>query len=453
MFLGTAALFALALGLGGLGPHAPLFNGLIEAAAFSLLVAVAIFGRTEWPTRADHLGPVLFLVLMLAIGLAQLIPLPQATWATLPGREVPALVAETLGWTDRSRPLSLAPEDTRLVIQSWLPPIAIFFATAAATHEERRLLARLVVAAAALSSVVGLLQLSFGDGTFFLDPGGIAGRYPGLFANYNHQAVFLAAAVALLPAAWNGTGKRGSLWPWWPAAFWALASVGTLITSSRAGLTLFALASLVTAARMVGSRSAGRGSGRRRRALLVIGVAIAAIGFLWLIAPSSYRAELIGSRFGAVGDDARYEFWATTVEAIRTTFPYGAGFGTFEPVYQLVEPLEHVREIVVNHAHNDYLEFVLEAGAAGILLLLLFVIWFGERVIAIARRGKRDDPLAWSGVTIVLLVMLHSLVDYPLRTEAIGCTFAFACALLLAPLGDRSSRARVRAPLATRALA
>ena len=448
MFLGTAALFSLALALGGLGPHAPLLGGLIEAAAFPLLIAVVSLGSIQSIGRREHVGPILFLALLVGLGLAQLLPLPAHVWRDLPGREVSQMVLTTLGQADRPRPLSLAPEDTRLAIQAWIPPIAIFAATLVATRQERSWLAGLVVLAAAISSVLGLLQLSFGDGTFFLDPGGISTRYPGLFANYNHQAVFLAAAVALLPSVRYGERRALGAHDWPVAAFWALALVGTLITSSRAGLALFALSSTITALQMLRRTGPAHGvrlADHQRKVLVFLAAAGGLVLALWLAA-SGYRAELLSTRFGTVESDFRYEFWRITLDAATSFLPFGAGFGTFESAYQLTEPLENVRDFIVNHAHNDYLEIILEAGIAGALLILLFLMWFAGRLVALVRSRGLSDPLAWSGATIVILVLLHSLVDYPLRTEAIGCVFAFACALLISSADGIPDRARTRVP-------
>lgn len=452
MFLGTAALFALALVLGGLGPHAPLLGGLIEAAAFPLLVATVLFGRIRSIARPDCIVPVVFLLLLLALGLSQLIPLPPATWRSLPDRDAPIMVLETLGQAQRWRPLSLAPEDTRLVLQSWLPPIAIFLATVTASREERVRLALLVIAAAVLSSLLGLLQLSFGDGTLFLYLAPPLTRYPGLFANYNHQAVFLAAAVTLIPAAWGAERGGRGVRLWWPAAFWVLAVFGALITSSRAGLALFVAASLLCAVRMFRALPGRGGSAGRplrggvRPAVWLTLSAVALIGVMGWMTVGGYRGELMASRFGSVGADARYQFWTTTLAAIRAYFPLGAGFGVFESAYQIAEPLETVQNYLVNHAHNDYLELALEAGAGGILFIAVFVLWFGLHLTRLARRSSGQEPMAWSGALIVILVLLHSLVDYPLRTEAIGCVFAFACALLLPAPEGPVDRTRVRAP-------
>jgi hypothetical protein len=55
---------------------------------------------------------------------------------------------------------------------------------------------------------------------------------------------------------------------------------------------------------------------------------------------------------------------------------------------------------------------------------------------------------------IVVLLLVHSAVDYPLRTTAVMCTFAFACALMVEPPspsrtrrggGEAATRSRPRA--------
>ena len=87
VFFGTAAFFLLALSFGGLGPHAPFLSGLIEAAAFPLLVALALSGRVSSPARSDQIAAVWFILFVLGVGLCQLIPLEPDVWRSLPGRE------------------------------------------------------------------------------------------------------------------------------------------------------------------------------------------------------------------------------------------------------------------------------------------------------------------------------------------------------------------------------
>ncbi|MDQ0304610.1 glycosyltransferase [Ancylobacter polymorphus] len=89
----------------------------------------------------------------------------------------------------------------------------------------------------------------------------------------------------------------------------------------------------------------------------------------------------------------------------------------------------------INRADDDWVEFFLETGLAGGLLALLFLVWFGARVcrlwIAPDERGAtRLLVLQQCASLAVLLLMLHSFVDYPLRTAAMLSYFAACCALM-----------------------
>ena len=81
------------------------------------------------------------------------------------------------------------------------------------------------------------------------------------------------------------------------------------------------------------------------------------------------------------------------------------------------------------HAHNDYVELALELGAAGVVLLALFLTWWGQ---AAWRAWKRSDvaPFAFAGAIASATILLHSFVEFPLRTAAMSACFAMCLGLL-----------------------
>jgi hypothetical protein len=115
------------------------------------------------------------------------------------------------------------------------------------------------------------------------------------------------------------------------------------------------------------------------------------------------------------------------------------------------KPEDVQAESYVNRAHDDFLEVWLEAGVVGIALIATFVTWWGLRSVKLWRRsppaGAReiDVSLARAATVVVGLLLAHSVIDYPLRTDAMMAILAFACALLVAPpIGVRDeSRAEV----------
>jgi O-antigen ligase len=93
--------------------------------------------------------------------------------------------------------------------------------------------------------------------------------------------------------------------------------------------------------------------------------------------------------------------------------------------------------LTVNHAHNDFLEIWLESrwvGAAIASVMLFAFIWQGLRVWFRSAAHSVDAVMlaraAWIGL---LLLLLHSLVDYPLRTTALSALAGLLAAFLLLP--------------------
>ena len=133
------------------------------------------------------------------------------------------------------------------------------------------------------------------------------------------------------------------------------------------------------------------------------------------------------------------------------TFPACTCLGSFPQVYLTYEDdFATVRELV-NHAHNDYLEFVMEFGVVGLLLILAFLLWWVRRSLEVWRSSAEGANLGRAASIIILVVLLHSLVEYPIRTSAIAVLFAVACALMLPP--QRAARARSAEPGPSEAVA
>ncbi len=127
-----------------------------------------------------------------------------------------------------------------------------------------------------------------------------------------------------------------------------------------------------------------------------------------------------------------------TTEAATALTPVGAGVGAFVKAYAMFEQPEDLLDAYANHAHNDLLELWLETGVAGPLLLALFLYWLLCKA-ARAWRPSNPGPLAIdralirAAVVIIALLLGHSLVDYPLHTDAMMALMGFACALLIDP--------------------
>lgn len=386
--------------------------------------------------------PVWLLLALLLLVAAQLVPLPHAWWSSLPGRELAVQVAEALQ-PGLSYPLSLDPERTRLFAAGLMVPAAFFVATTAAGRDCQLWAVRVIVAAATLSALLGAIQLASGQSTTFrLYEEGLPGVASGLFVNRNHQASLLLAGMIACAALIRLDGGRIRV-PGRPALSmhygWALLplfALMTIATGSRAGAALLLLflpiAVLVALGRAVPTLI-----------LASLALVLLVVGALLAFGQPELFDTLV-ARFGQL-QDMRRELLPDLLFTLGQYWPAGSGFGTFDPVFRANENLDLMTSAYVNHAHNEYIELAIEAGLAGVLLAVAALAWLGARTIVLFRRppggGSRVLPLA--GVLIILLFLLHSLVDYPLRIDGLAALFGVAAALVSNPaVSDRSRRSR-----------
>jgi O-antigen ligase len=269
----------------------------------------------------------------------------------------------------------------------------------------------------------------------------------GFFANRNHFAAYLNVTL-VLAGVWfvmtadrvfeQGTFEtRSLLWFAAAVAFLVADVAGLAMARSRGGL-LLAMAALagttLMAVRQWGRRlpSQGRPSLGAKRAFF-------AVALFALIFAAQFGLGSILSRFeGDSIEDLRVALNRTTFAAVLKTLPAGTGLGSFVPVYAAVEKPDDVFAGYANRAHNDLAEILLETGLIGGALLLAFLAWFSRKAYPAWFQAGTDESrfqlmLERAATLIVALLLVHSLVDYPLRTMALGGIFAFFCAILAAP--------------------
>jgi O-antigen ligase len=415
-------LLACAMLLGGT-PNEP--NWRI---AVILLVACALaaWSLVHGAASAFQRLPLLMRVAVLAfpsLWLLQLVPLPPAIWEGLPGRALARRVFDLVGAQGEWHPLSLTPSTTLFGANMLLPALAAFLAalTLDARGRERCVASFLMLAA--LSILVGLAQLSSRGTVFNFHDSGHKANLLGFFANRNHQALMLGLsgifAIATLRRDLRATPVALSI----SLAVMAVLLVCIIGTISRSGLALAMLGMLAMLALAFGERL-----DKRRWAMLAGGAMLA--GLVLSFSPVVQNSL---ARFDAVGEDARWQAWSRSASLALQYFPWGGGLGGFTSLYNPIEPLEAVRPAYLNHAHNDYLELLIEAGLPGMIGLLAFAAACLVRVVGLFR-AKTWGRCAFAvpAAISLLLVAIHSLVDYPLRTQAIAVLLGILAAFFLA---------------------
>ena len=443
IFVAAAGLLTLALAVGGAGENFPLLEMMLDLAALGVGGVLIWKGSPERLTTLARCALALMAAVVI-LPLLQLVPLPPSVWQALPGRELPAQIDASLGlhiW----RPLTLDVEGTVRAVLN-LIPACVLFAVCLRLHSAERGKLLLVVGAFALvNAILGIAQLATG-GSMTPYPSSHLGYPIGLFVNRNHNAVFLLLSMPVVAAlAARRMQSAESKVPYIAGTLAVLTIIGIVIiaTTSRMALALLPIALVGSLALLFFRQSFLRLAVPSTLALAGVAAVISWVG--------GFNRNL--ARFSSL-HDGRFDYWDDVSWALHHYGLAGTGFGTFVPVYQTAESLSGISPAILNHAHNDFIEIVLEGGIPAIALLLVF---FGIlAVAAVQLMRKRFDfgraSLSLAAALGIMLVLTFSLVDYPLRMPAISCTFALLCACFLptpiaAAPGKQLARVDRRLPL------
>jgi len=360
------------------------------------------------------------------VPLLQLLPLPASIWSWPAARQglahdlAEAGVSVLPHWT-------LSPSATERAALSLLPALAAFAGCLALDSRAHRQCLRLFMGIALGSLLLGFAQLGVPQESPLNPFPQWAPALGGVFANPNHQATMLviAANIALVALIvglrhWRQTGEQ----PWKP---WALGTLllfllGTLpLTGSRGG-AIIAMLALVAAAWAAGLFQLRTWAGKRAMLVTAMALAIAALGLL--VAIGWMRVEEVG--------DLRGPLRQLTFAVGQSHAPLGAGVGSFVPVFEQGALAMSLRDDYINHAHNEYLQWWLEAGWLALLAAVAafaVLVATGRKLMLRSPSDRATGAAALIGVGIVLV---QSFVDYPLRTPALMTVAAALAGIAIA---------------------
>jgi O-antigen ligase len=411
------------------------------------------------------------------IAVLQLIPLPPSlvgiispqTWAIrsrLSSAELGGAAGG--GWA----PLSLVPNSTLYELVGYVFYFLFGYLIYKHVRERKQveIFVLLMLACASFQALYGLVEL-FGGTEKILGFKKVdyLGSATGTFINRNHfsgflEMIFPLSLGYLLAKANFFAMKKGVAFKdkilWFSqerlqkSVLFGLVSVligvGIIFSRSRTGIFIFlaGIFLMIIVLSGAGGRSEERvGAGRGGRRSVKV---IRTVFFVVFFAAALIGIKPVIERFSLtdLARETRPIIYKNTAELIKNFPLFGTGLGTYLYAYPLFErkPVAGL----MDHAHNDYLELLAEAGIIGGGALILFA--FGLVIHLFLKWGQRRDSFI-RGVGLGCLVgiaaiLVHSLTDFNLRITANAVYFVTLFALGMRVVG-LSSLGRNRAEART----
>jgi O-antigen ligase len=356
------------------------------------------------------------------------------------------------GSDGRIRSLSMDVEATRGAVTVLIFLLASFIIAANffVTRERLGVLANALIMFGFAMSIFALIQYFTWDGRiYWIRPTQWAAFGP--FANRNHYAGYMEMLTPVPLALVLARGVRKESWLFYGFAS-AIMGLTIVISLSRGGIVSL-LAGIIfvvmmSARREIKHKRATHDEMRNEGALIAlrsssmlkrVGVAlilavVIALGVIWIGAEGiiNRAAESVDQIKG--GDPqgelfSRTAVWKDSWEMIINHPFTGIGLGAYEAVFPIYARNNGM--LLVDYAHNDYIQAMTDGGIVGGLLAVAFIVL----IMRAAFRGmKSDDPLL-AGLAMgcgagVFSMLVHSLFDFNLQIPSNALLFLFLSAVI-----------------------
>lgn len=405
-------------------------HGWVDALVQLLGLPILGFGLWRLAGQSGSRTRTLGLVAMAAVaGLPwlQLLPLPQAWWLWAPARQSLAQDLAAAGVHDYATTWSLTPATTLRSALLLLPALALFaWVLGSDTRTQRRLLAWCVALPIA-SLFLGFLQQSDPQSSLLHFYPEWAGVMWGTFINHNHQATAMLAGLGVCLSFTVGAintqepAADRTRNPWPPIIAGSILLLCLPLTESRAAVAISAMM-LAAAAGMAFVVFRRSGRGRVGPLALAVAAALAVLGV----------SAAIGWMKVDEVDEIRWIMRHAAFALGILHLPWGSGIGSYSPIFLQALPQPLLMPKYMNMAHNDWVQAWLEAGVAGVLVAATCGVALVACALSALRMRAGDSRLIWSGLLGIFAILVHSIVDYPLRTPAMVSVTALLAAILVA---------------------
>ena len=451
----------------------PLAFGTVNTWSITIMECVAFMALATWLVKMTHEKELIFCRLWLHIPLAvllylmllQLLPLPpqvlgfispetfrtyQETipdWPQRPPFETIEKISSELGVyiptherLSSNRSISIYTFATQSELLKYLTYLSIFYIIIN-NFKDRITLERLttiIILMGFLLAVFGLVQhFSWNGKIYWLKELKHGGAPFGPFVNRNHFAGYMEMVIPLalgslvartlhIDFPHKGLSPKDKV-----LAFFGRETAIVILLYSAVVIMMFSLFFSISRggilSLLVGIIIFAVLMPKKRRLTPIFAI----LGVIFVIGALQ---EFVVKRFleiSDVGFSHRYDFWKDSVGIIKDFPIFGTGLGDFPWVFTRYQSLRP--EAFVRHAHNDYIEFMVDMGLLGLFAVIAACVLYFLYVTAVLNRRKSTYTRAMvcGGIASLGAVLTHSAVDFNLHISSNALLATLIAALTL----------------------
>lgn len=339
--------------------------------------------------------------------------------------------------------ISIDPAQTRIAFYKGLAYFSLFVASLTLINSARRVkqVMLCMFLAGVFQAIYGSIEVLSGwqHSLIFSLPVGKAAS--GSFVYKNHYANFLLLSAAmgigyLISTMRDGLKMRGreQMRSILNAMFngkvlvrvaVAMTVIGLVLSRSRMGNSAFFIALAVSGILgLLLFRQKSRGMVILLASMLIIDL---------LIVSSWFGLQEVGTRLMSttLAEEVRLNVWQAASPLLSQVLFSGAGGGSFYTAFSLFQSGNIYA--FYDHAHNDYLQFLIEYGVlATVIISALVIICLYQATKAMAlRRHPIMCAAAFASQMAIVGTLIHMSTDFPLQSPANASYFVVALALSL----------------------
>ena len=439
-----------------LGSNRPWAWSIMELASFTLVIALLWVCRPSLEKRLrPHLFPItLFCLFVLWVGV-QYLPLPAALVKLLSPDSYRLFASSGSGvapWLT----LSVDPVQTKISFYKSLSYLCLFISCLLVVTSPSRARAVLVcfLVAGTWQALYGSVEALSGSSRSLVFELPVKSIATGSFVYRNHYANYLllclAMSIGLLVSSLE-TRQLPSAKAWLRSTITTLLSnkalvrislaimvIGLVMSRSRMGNAAFFVAMTVTG--LLGLCLIKN----RTRGLTYLIVSMVVIDTFILSAwfgLSKIQDRLLQT---SLQHESRDEVIRDAVPMLGDFGGSGAGMGSFYGLFPGYKG-ESVR-LFYDHVHNDYLQFMIEAGIPATLLLMVLVSFCAYSALQAMylRHNSTMKGVAFGSVMAITGMAIHMTVDFPLQASANAAYYVVILAMAQVSLHTKTGMRRRR---------